>query len=46
MRSFVYMDLHTVVSEQGSSTEHVTYIGDEADICKCSTAQPEDKKTA
>jgi len=28
MRSFVYVDLHTVVSEHGGRTEHVTYGGD------------------
>jgi len=45
MRSFVYMDLHTVVSKQGGRTEHVRYVGDETKEWKCSTGQPEDKKT-
>ena len=26
------MDLHTLVSEQGDRTEHVTYVGDETDV--------------
>jgi len=44
MRSLMCMDLHTVVLEQGGGTEHVTYVGDETDVYKCSTAKPQDKK--
>jgi len=42
----MYMDLVTVVLQEGGRTEHVTYVGDETDVYKRSTVKPQDKKTA